>query len=176
MTRKIIDVPWNVNTSLYEFCVRKCSFGVASCARMSSAMIPPPAKKTSAVTMYMTPIRLWSTVTSHRATRPLRQLTATAARSLVDVRLRVRDERIDLLVRPGVADRRHEAAPVAHDRCERGLLRDERARAQGETVPTLAVHPVAGRARALELRPAELGARRRRCELRLVLGGIEGDD
>src|SRR3954471_22261433 len=176
MTRKIIDVPWNVSTSLYEFWVRKCSFGVASCARMSSAMIPPPAKKTSAVTMYMTPIRLWSTVTSHRATRPLRQLTATAARSLVDVRLRVRDERVDLVVRPRVADRRHQAASFAHDRCERRLLREDRVRAQGGTVPAFALHAVAGRARALELRAAELGARRRGCELRLVLGGVEGDD
>src|SRR3954465_15231289 len=126
MTRKIIDVPWNVSTSLYEFFVRKCSFGVASCARMSSAMIPPPAKKTSAVRMYMIPMRLWSTVTSQRATRPLRHetgytasdLTATRARSLVDVRLRVHGERLHLLVGPRVADRRHLPAPVADDRFE----------------------------------------------------------
>ena len=31
MTRKIIVVPWIVTTSLYEFFVRKCSSGVASC-------------------------------------------------------------------------------------------------------------------------------------------------
>ena len=51
MTRKIIVVPWIVTTALYEPFVRKCSFGVASCVRMSSARIPPIAKKTSAVQM-----------------------------------------------------------------------------------------------------------------------------
>src|SRR5437763_6585103 len=154
MTRKIIDVPWNVSTSLYEFFVRKCSFGVASCARMSSAMIPPPAKKTSEVAMYMIPIRLWSTVTSQRATRPLRQvtgytasdLTATRARSLVDVRLRVRDQRVDLRVRPGIADRRHLVPPVAHDVGEPRPLRHERARGQHLPVAALTLHAVAGRA------------------------------
>ncbi len=47
MTRKIIVVPWIVSTALYELFVRKCSFGVASCVRMSSARMPPNAKKTS---------------------------------------------------------------------------------------------------------------------------------
>src|SRR5919198_1636159 len=32
MNRKIIVVPWIVNSSLYELRVTKCSFGVASCA------------------------------------------------------------------------------------------------------------------------------------------------
>ena len=69
-TRKIIVVPWNVITSSYEFFVRMCSFGVASCARMSSAAMPPPPKKKSDVTMYMIPMRLWSTVTSQLASLP----------------------------------------------------------------------------------------------------------
>ena len=51
MTRKIIVVPWIVTTWLYEFFVRKCSFGVASCVRIRSARIPPSAKKISAVQM-----------------------------------------------------------------------------------------------------------------------------
>ncbi len=51
MTRKIIVVPCIVTTWLYEFLVRKCSSGVASCDRISSASTPPAAKKTSDVTM-----------------------------------------------------------------------------------------------------------------------------
>ena len=57
-TRKIIVVPWNVITSLYEFFVRTCSFGVASFARIRSAAMPPPPKNTSAVQMYKIPMRL----------------------------------------------------------------------------------------------------------------------
>src|SRR6266478_9441840 len=113
-TRKIIDVPWNVITSLYEFFVRKFSFGTASCARMSNAAMPPPPKNTSAVQMYMIPMRLWSRVTSQLATLPsfhvtgytASDLAATRARSLVDVRLRVLEQRLHLRVRPAVADRR----------------------------------------------------------------------
>ena len=44
-------MPWIVSTSLYEFFVRNVSFGVASCARMSTARIPPATKKTSDVAM-----------------------------------------------------------------------------------------------------------------------------
>src|ERR1700730_10273148 len=121
--RKIIEVPWNVITSLYEFFVRKFSFGTASCARMSRAAMPPPPKNTSAVQMYMIPIRLWSTVTSQLATLPsfhvtgytASDLTATRARSLVDLRLRVVEQRLHLRIGPAVADRRHLAPPVAHD-------------------------------------------------------------
>ena len=51
MKRKIIVVPWIVNSSLYAFRVTTCSFGVASCARIRSARIPPAAKNTSAVAM-----------------------------------------------------------------------------------------------------------------------------
>src|SRR3954447_4915398 len=144
---------------------------------MSSAMIPPPAKKTSAVAMYMIPIRLWSTVTSHRATRPLRHVTgytasdlaATRARSLEDLRLRVLDERVDLCVVPGIADRRHQAAPLAHDRLEAALLRQQRVVRERRTVAALPLHAVAGRAHALELRLAE-ALRRLRAEERLVVG------
>ena len=75
MTRKIIVVPCIVRTSLYEFFVRKCSFGVASCERMRSARIPPATNHMSDVAMYKIPIRLWSTVTSQLAMRPLFQPT-----------------------------------------------------------------------------------------------------
>ena len=73
MTRKIIVVPWIVSTELYEPFVRNFSFGVASCVRMSSARIPPNAKKRSDVQMYISPMRLWSTVVSSDVSRPRRQ-------------------------------------------------------------------------------------------------------
>ncbi len=69
-TRKIIVVPCIVSASLYEFFVRRLSFGVVSCARMSTARMPPSTKKSSDVRMYMIPMRLWSSVTSQLATRP----------------------------------------------------------------------------------------------------------
>ena len=68
-------MPCIVRTSLYEFFVRNFSFGVASCARMRSARIPPATNHTSEVAMYRIPIRLWSTVTSQLATRPFFQPT-----------------------------------------------------------------------------------------------------
>ena len=74
-TRKIIVVPCIVSTSLYEFFVRSASCGAASCARMSTARMPPSTKKNSAVRMYMIPMRLWSSVTSQLATRPLFHVT-----------------------------------------------------------------------------------------------------
>ena len=72
---------------------------------MRSARIPPATNHMSAVAMYMIPIRLWSTVTSQLATRPLFQPTGYAAsvlaatrgsrgRRLVDVLLDVGDERV----------------------------------------------------------------------------------
>jgi len=74
-TRKIIVVPCIVITWLYESFVRKCSPGVASCERMRRARIPAATNHMSDVAMYMIPIRLWSTVTSQLATRPLFQPT-----------------------------------------------------------------------------------------------------
>ena len=74
-TRKIIVVPCIVTTSLYEFFVRKVSFGVASCERMRIARMPAATNHASDVAMYMIPIRLWSTVTSQLATRPFFQPT-----------------------------------------------------------------------------------------------------
>src|SRR5436309_11253726 len=132
---------------------------------MSSAMIPPATKKTSAVAMYMIPIRLWSTVTSQRATRPVvheaGRLAANGARSLVDVRLGVRRQRLQLRGRPRVGDRRHLAAAVAHDRGEPGALRQQRIAREVGTVAALSLHPVAGRAHALELGTAEVADRGR---------------
>jgi hypothetical protein len=50
-TRKIIVVPWIVNSSLYDSFVMKPSSGVASCVLMSSASTPPTRKKTPEVAM-----------------------------------------------------------------------------------------------------------------------------
>jgi hypothetical protein len=74
-TRKIIVVPCIVITWLYESCVSTWLPGTASCVRMRSARIPPATNHMRDVAMYMIPIRLWSTVTSQLATRPLFQPT-----------------------------------------------------------------------------------------------------
>ena len=68
-------VPCIVRTWLYESFVRNFSPGVASCERMRTARIPPATNHMRDVAMYMIPIRLWSTVTSQLATRPLFQAT-----------------------------------------------------------------------------------------------------
>ena len=56
--RKIIVVPWRVNSSLKCSGVRKLLFGTASCTRISSASMPPIKKKANDETMYMIPIFL----------------------------------------------------------------------------------------------------------------------
>src|SRR5689334_9545057 len=60
--RKIMVVPCIVNIVLYWFAVSTVPFGCASCMRISSASIPPTHKNSMAVTPYMIPIFLWSTV------------------------------------------------------------------------------------------------------------------
>src|SRR5438067_1616503 len=166
MTRKIIVVPCIVMTSLYEFFVRKCSFGVASCERMRSARIPPATNHMSDVAMYRIPIRLWSTVTSQLAMRPLFQPTGYTAsdlaatcrsqwRGLVDVLLHVGDERGDLGVRPALADGRHRALrageAVLEDSLQSALLREEGVVGDRGPVAALAEVAVAGRADAAPL-------------------------
>src|SRR3954468_17872754 len=110
------------------------------------------------------PIRLWSTVTSQDAMRPLFQVTgygasdlaATRRRSLVDVRLEVPLECAELLLGPVAADTRHPAAAFPHDRLECGRLHERRVRRERRPVVTLCLQPVALRAHALPLRLAEL--------------------
>src|SRR2546423_336082 len=143
---------------------------------MSNAAMPPPPKNTSAVQMYMMPMRLWSSVTNQLATLPFFHVTgytasdlaATRARSLVDVRLRVIEERLHLCVRPAVADGRHQAPSVAHDAGETRRLRDQRVLREIRSVATLALHPMARRADSLELRAPEL-TRCGRADVRLVV-------
>src|SRR5262249_4863793 len=164
MTRKIIVVPCIVTASLNEFFVMKCSFGVISCERMRSASRPPRAKKPSAVQMYRIPIRLWSTVVSHDVTLPRRQWarngwTSALTAMLVRQRVRVRDQRVDLLVRPVAADRRHLADALAQDRRDPLAVVDQRVVAErGADVPR--VEAVAARADVVEFFLAESDARR----------------
>ena len=49
--RNTIVVPWIVTSSLYVLRTKTCSFGSASCDRISSARTPPHAKKTRLVQM-----------------------------------------------------------------------------------------------------------------------------
>ena len=51
-----------MKTSLYCAAFNTVPSGWASCDRISSASTPPTMKKTNAVTPYIRPIFLWSTV------------------------------------------------------------------------------------------------------------------
>jgi hypothetical protein len=62
MNRKIIVVPWIVNSSLNSVLVRNCRPGRANSLRMSSALMPPRRKNTKVVPMYSRPIFLWLVV------------------------------------------------------------------------------------------------------------------
>ena len=63
--RKIIVVPWIVNSALYVCGVISVLLGAPNCSRIISASVPPIRKKTNVVTMYMIPMRLWSVVVTH---------------------------------------------------------------------------------------------------------------
>src|SRR5919202_1096231 len=123
------------------------------------------------------PIRLWSTVVTQLATRPCVHgsrfgssgvpLTATAASSchaLADIG----EERVELLLRPALADRRHDAggarlvAAVPDDRLELLTVGEDRARRDRRAVVALSLQAVALRAGAAPLRCAELRLRLRR--------------
>src|SRR4051794_23763964 len=131
---------------------------------MRSAITPPTKKKKTAVQMYKMPIRLWSTVTSQDATRPLFHVTgyaasdlaATRARSPVDIRLQVLLQRLELRVRPVAADAGHAAAPVPHDRLERRRLDEGRVRGERGAVVALGLEAVTLCTDAFPLGSAEL--------------------
>src|SRR5579872_2373905 len=138
--------------------------------------MPPAPKKTSDVTTYMIPIRLWSTVTSQLATLPCFQsttgtvstLTATRRRSLVDAVPDVVEERLHLLVRPAGPDGGHLAASGAQERLEPRRLGQQRVVRDLRPVVALALHPVTRCADALELAAAQVGLHGRR-DVRVVL-------
>src|SRR5579884_84978 len=85
------------------------------------------------------PIRLWSTVVSQEATRPRRQSArygwavsapATTLRPLLRELLRVRDERVDLVAGPVLADGRHQPGPVAQQRLDPLAVAEQRVAAE----------------------------------------------
>ena len=67
-SRNTIVVPCMVKIWLYWEAVSTVPLGWASWRRMRSASMPPRQKKTSAVTAYMIPIFLWSTVVNQDQT------------------------------------------------------------------------------------------------------------
>src|SRR4051794_7682479 len=110
------------------------------------------------------PIRLWSTVVTQLDTRPRFQSTgytgsalATRRCPLVDVLLEIAEQRVQLRCRPGLTHGRHLALAVAHDRVEARRLRDDRATRDRGAEVAFALHAVARRAHALELRLSEAG-------------------
>ena len=62
ITRNTIVVPCIVRMRLYWSALRTPAFGTTSWVRRRSASIPPVRKKMKAVTPYIRPMRLWSTV------------------------------------------------------------------------------------------------------------------
>src|SRR5438132_8192767 len=121
-TRKTIVVPCTVNRRL-KTCGETTAFpAMASCQRMTPASRPAIRKNARPATTYMTPRRLWSTVTTHswrRASPPV--LTVAGAgvaiggvRTLMAVcppsakRDEVGDELVQLII--GELHRRHERA------------------------------------------------------------------
>ena len=63
--RKIIVMACRPNSWLYSSTVTNWRPGAASSVRITSARRPPSRKNLKAVTMYMIPIFLWSTVVIH---------------------------------------------------------------------------------------------------------------
>src|SRR3712207_1514160 len=130
-------------------------------------------------------MRLWSTVVSQRVTLPVVHgtrrtcvsalvatrllplgLLATAGgvrfrpdlvAALVDPLRDVPEERVDLIVRPVLADRRHRAAALADELLERLPVGEQRVPRDARADEALAVRPVALRARRRPLLGAELG-------------------
>src|SRR5919202_1527697 len=136
------------------------------------------------------PIRLWSTVVTQLATRPCVHgsrfgssgvpLTATAASSR-HTAADVGEERVELLLRPALADGRHDArdarlvAAVPDDRLELLTVGEDRARRDRRAVVALTLQAVALGAHADPLGTTELWLRLRR-DPALVVGLRLDDD
>src|ERR687887_2624944 len=155
-------VPWIVKSSSYESRRMKCSFGVASGARISSGGTPPATKKARLVAMYMIPIRLWSTVVSQLERRPRARMVETggvSALAATEPLLQVAKECLQLRVVPGFADRRHLVAPVPQEQRHRVPVGEKRALRDRRPDVALAREPVTACAHALEGLAADLGRR-----------------
>src|SRR4051794_33798849 len=114
-------------------------------------------------------MRLWSTVVSHDVTRPRRQSVrngwTSALTAMLPQRLRVRDQRVDLGVRPVARNGRHLADALAEDRLDALAVVQQRVAAErGPDVRR--VQAVAARADVVELLLAERHAARVRLPLR----------
>src|SRR3954453_1982440 len=139
-----------------------CSFGCASCDRISSATIPPATKKSRLVRMYRIPIRLWSTVASQPEYRPRATIVAAGAGvTLTATRvpsetLDVGEQRVHLAVGPATADRRHLPAAVPKQRLDRALLAEDRVAPEIRPEAALSLEAMARRADALERVPPEV--------------------
>ena len=66
--RNSMIVPWAVNALLYWSSSRIAPVGAIKFSRTSMTARPPNRKNTLAVTRYIRPMRLWSTVSSHDKT------------------------------------------------------------------------------------------------------------
>src|SRR5438067_8753484 len=120
-TRKTIVVPCTVKSRLKTCGETTALPAAASCQRITLASRPAIRKNARPATTYMTPRRLWSTVTTHSwacARRPARSMSGSGAAiggatTLIAVfpsakRRQVGDERVQLLA--GELHRRHERA------------------------------------------------------------------
>ena len=65
MKRKIMTTPWSVNIRLYVIASMIVGPGVSSSIRMRSAKRPPRKSETVVAMRNITPMRLWSRVSSH---------------------------------------------------------------------------------------------------------------
>src|SRR2546430_1188749 len=96
-------------------------------------------------------------------TRPWRQsgrygstvALAATRRPLVDALLQIGEQRLHLLIRPAVRDRRHRVSALADQLLEALSLREQRIVRDLRPEAALSLEPVALRARALPLAPSE---------------------
>ena len=84
-TRNTIVVPCIVNRRLKTCGDNTVLFGTASWSRISDASKPATKKKNSPEPMYMTPSRLWSTVTTHSCSSSMNDSRSAAGRAPVRV-------------------------------------------------------------------------------------------
>jgi hypothetical protein len=63
MKVKMSSVAWTETSPLYVCPSRNCIPGSASSTRKTIAVRPPTSRKTKVVTVYWTPITLWSVLT-----------------------------------------------------------------------------------------------------------------
>src|SRR6476619_5853480 len=131
-----------------------CSFGRASCERISSAMIPPATKKARLVRMYRIPIRLWSTVVSQLEKRPRETIAAagsgagatSTATAAPGETLDVSKQGVHLPVGPAPADGGHPDAAVSQQCLECGGLGENRVASEVRSEPALSLKAMAARA------------------------------